>query len=116
MHVKWSGDEALLKKLQRMTDNSAVKTIVHKNGDELNANMKRNTKTAFKKGYSTGQTASSINTEISDGGLTATVQPTTEYAPYVEYGTRKMTAEPFVKPAFDEQEQKFKNDLRKLVQ
>lgn len=85
------------------------------NGDQLNRRMKKATKTAFKKGYSTGQTASSINTEISDGGLTATIAPHTDYASYVEYGTRYMEAEPFVRPSFEVQKEKFIRDLDKVV-
>jgi hypothetical protein len=33
----------------------------------------------------------------------------------LEYGTRYMDAQPFVKPAHEEQAQKFKRDLDKLV-
>ena len=35
--------------------------------------------------------------------------------PYLEYGTRFMDAQPFVRPAFDEQKEKFKDDMQKLV-
>nr|DAU23465.1 MAG TPA: putative tail component [Caudoviricetes sp.] len=43
------------------------------------------------------------------------VAPGTAYAAYVELGTRKMSAQPFIKPAFDEQKKLFKNDLERLV-
>ena len=93
----------------------AVRQVVQKNGDQMNGKMKKNTETAFKKGYSEGDTAKSIQTDITDGGMTAEVGPTTEYAYYVEFGTRKMEAEPFVKPAWEEQKEQFKRDLNKLV-
>jgi len=109
------GDVQLRAKLTKCKSMTAVKTVVQKHGDALNVGMKRATTSAFTKGYSTGQTARSINTETSDGGLTATVQPGTDYAAYVEYGTRKMAAEPFVRPAFDAEAPKFVSDLKKLV-
>ena len=93
----------------------AVKTIVQRNGDRLNTAMKRNTHSAFRKGYSTGDTARSVNTVISDNGLTATVAPTMNYDPYVEYGTRFMEAEPFVRPAFNEVKPQFTSDMDRLV-
>ena len=47
--------------------------------------------------------------------MTATVEPTAEYAPYVELGTRFMEAQPFLKPAFEEQKKQFEKDLKELV-
>ena len=60
-------------------------------------------------------TERSIGIDISDGGMTATVEPTAEYAPYVELGTRFMEAQPYLKPAFEEQKKQFEKDLQKLV-
>ena len=51
---------------------------------------------------------------ISDGGFTYTAGAKTEYAPFLEYGTRFMTAQSFVKPAFDAQKQQFLNDIEKM--
>ena len=44
-----------------------------------------------------------------------TVEPKAEYAAYVELGTRKMEAQPYLKPAFEEQKKQFEKDLQKLV-
>jgi HK97 gp10 family phage protein len=63
----------------------------------------------------TGHLKRSIGLEISANGLTATVEPTADYAAYVEYGTRFMDAQPYLKPAYTEQLAKFKSDLSKLV-
>ena len=52
---------------------------------------------------------------ISDGGMTATVAPHTEYFPYVEYGTRFMEAEPTLSPAFQKIKQQFYKDVMDLV-
>lgn len=113
--VSLSGMNELQVALKKGTNLNAAKIVVQKNGDELNRNMKAQTHDSFVKGYSTGQTARSINTNISDGGLTAKVGPTTEYAKYVEYGTRYMEAEPFIKPAFDKQKDKFISDMKKTM-
>ena len=95
----------------------AVKMIVKQNGAELEERMKNRTEVAFTKGYSVPphQTRQSIHTTIENNGLTAVVGPTTQYAPYVEFGTRKMEAEPFVFPSWAEQADQFKKDLRRIT-
>lgn len=114
MKVELKGQRKLLDKLARCQDMEPIKRVVKTNGDRLNANMKKETQTAFIKGYTQGTTARSINTVIRDGGLTAAVGPTTEYAAYVEHGTRFMEAEPFVKPALEQQAPQFINDLKQI--
>lgn len=99
-----------LKKNIKMTD---VKRVVSTNGAELTNKMTK--KAEFKKGYQTGTTKRSIKLSEEDSGFTAIVEPGTEYSPYLEYGTRKMEAQPFVGPAFNEQKETFKKDMKKLV-
>ena len=53
--------------------------------------------------------------EVSDGGFTYAEGPSTNYAPYVEFGTRFMDAQPFVRPSFKQQVPMFKSDMKKLV-
>lgn len=90
-----------------------IKNVVKQNGADMQTLMQENAD--FKKGYQSGTTKRSIGLEIKHGGLTAEVEPKTEYAPYLEYGTRFMDAQPFVKPAYDEQVQQFKKDMQRLV-
>lgn len=113
--IKMIGLDELQRKLKANCNLNDVRKVVQVNGDELNKKMKRKTTTAFVKGYSTGDTANTINTEIRDDGMTAVVGPTTEYAYYVEVGTRFMQAEPFVRPPWEEQKEIFKKDLDKLM-
>ena len=73
----------------------------------------------FAKGYTTGHTRRNLQqngVKISDGGLTATVESTTDYAAYVEYGTRKMEAQPYMKPAYEKQKKLFEEDMEKVVE
>ena len=63
-----------------------------------------------------GATKRSISVNSSKvGRFKYKVAPGTSYAAYVELGTRKMSAQPFIKPAFDNQKEEFKKDLERLV-
>lgn len=47
----------------------------------------------------TGALRNSIGTTVSNGGLTAEIGPTVDYAAYVEFGTRRMAPQPHMGPA-----------------
>ena len=111
--IVFEGIEELEKGLLDKVGLDAVKRIVRQNGDELQRGIQNHAD--FKMGYSTGQTKRSVVLDITDDGLTAESGPTTEYSEYLEKGTRFMSAQPFVKPAFDEQKEVFKKDLKKLA-
>ena len=113
MAIKVTGLDELQKALKDNVTMDDVKRVVRTNGSQLHRKMQTNAD--FTQGYQTGQTKRSIGLEIVDDGFTAEVAPTTEYSPYLEYGTRFMHAQPFVKPSLDEQKQKFKSDMQKLV-
>lgn len=111
--IKVKGLDKLMKALKDNVTLDDVKRVVRHNGSQLQEKMQD--KADFKMGYQTGTTKRSIGLEIKDSGFTAEVGPETEYSPYLEYGTRFMDAQPFVKPAHEEQAQKFKRDMSKLV-
>lgn len=113
MGVKITGIEKLQVKLKKNVKMDDVKRVIKNNGAQLQNKMVRNAN--FVKGYQTGTTKRSINLDITDFGLTAEVGPTTEYSGYLEYGTRRMEAQPFVKPSLDEQEKQFERDFKKLA-
>lgn len=96
-------------KLKKNMDLSAVKTVVKKNGAEMQKKAMQNAP------IDTGHLRGSITLEITDNGKTAEVESTADYAAYQEYGTRFMKGKPHVKPAFDEQKEIFVSDLKKLV-
>lgn len=111
--IKIEGLDKLEKQLKKNVTLNDVKRVVQKNGADLQRTIQR--KADFKKGYQTGTTKRSVDLEITNGGMTAESGPMTEYAEYLEYGTRFMEKQPFVKPALDEVEPKFKADMQKLV-
>lgn len=111
--IKVDGLKELEEALKENVTMDDVKRVVKHNGSQLQQKMQA--KADFKKGYQTGTTKRSIGYEIVDGGFTVEVGPETEYSEYLEKGTRFMDAQPFVRPAYEEQVQKFKSDMKKLV-
>ena len=111
--IQVKGLDKLQKALKDNVTLDDVKQVVRQNGSELQTKMQQNAD--FTKGYATGTTKRSIGLEIKDSGFTAEVAPTTEYSPYLEYGTRFMSAQPFVKPAYEQQKEQFKKDMDRLV-
>lgn len=91
--IKFEGMAELNKALRKRMDMNAVKTVVKKNGADMQEKAQR------KVPVDTGTLKGSIRLDISGNGVAATVEPTAEYAAYVELGTRFMEAQPYLKPA-----------------
>lgn len=115
------GLDKLQAKLQRVAKMEEIERIVEKNGEAM---QKKAVKNAQFKGHyrgnrfvkPTGATKRSISVNSSKiDRFKYRVAPGTDYAAYVELGTRKMSAQPFIKPAFDDQKKLFKRDLERLV-
>lgn len=107
------GLDKLEKALKENATLDDVRRVVKTNGAQLQQLMQHNAD--FTQGYQTGATKRSIGLEISEGGMTADVGPETNYSPYLEYGTRFMASQPFVRPAYEDQAAKFKSDMKKLT-
>lgn len=60
----------------------------------------------------TGNLRASISSDIR--GLEAEIGPTASYAAFVEFGTSRMSPQPFLGPAFDEVEPRFIAAVEKL--
>lgn len=108
--IKIVGMEKLQRKLKKNVRMDDVKRVVRHNGAEMQAKAQQNAP------VDTGHLKRSIGLEITDSGMSAEVEPTAEYAPYPEFGTRFMEAQPYLKPAFDDQKERFKKDMNKLVE
>lgn len=126
LRFELKGLEKLQKKLQRVAKMEEVERIVEKHGAEMQKKAVNNA-SKFRGHYEgrgknkhfvkpTGATKRSISVNSSKiDRFRYRVAPGTAYAAYVELGTRKMSAQPFIKPAFDEQKKLFKDDLERLV-
>ncbi|HFK2761588.1 TPA: HK97-gp10 family putative phage morphogenesis protein [Enterococcus faecalis] len=104
-----TGIQELNKKLRENATLDDVKKVVQMNGSELASEAER------KAPVDTGTLERSINLSRKDNGLTAVVEPSTDYQGYVEYGTRYMAAQPYMRPAFKKQVKQFKKDMERLV-
>lgn len=126
LQFELKGLEKLQKKLQKVAKLEEMERIIEKHGTEMQRKAIINA-SKFRGHYEgrgknkhfvkpTGATKRSISVNSSKvGRFKYKVAPGTAYAAYVELGTRKMSAQPFIKPAFDEQKKLFKNDLERLV-
>lgn len=113
--VRIEGLDDLQAGLKGRMNLSPVMDVVKKHGAQLSSKTQSNMNAAYTHGYSTGRTRRSVSPVFSDGGMTVSVGPTTNYFPYLEYGTRFMDAMPTLKPAFDVQSQMFINELKQLM-
>lgn len=108
-----------LKKLQKALKDDAtmalVKQIVKKNTADLQRTAQAKTSEAYTAGYATGATKRSIQLEIDDDQLSGRVGMGMEYDPYLELGTRFMAARPVLKPSFDNQAEKFGEEIKKVM-
>lgn len=122
LRFELKGLDKLQAKLQRIAKMEEVERIVEKNGVAMLEKAIKNTE-KFRGHYRgkklikpTGATKRSLSENSSKlEKFKYRVAPGTDYAAYVELGTRKMSAQPFIKPAFDDQKKLFKNDLERLV-
>ena len=125
IEIKFEGIEKLEKALKENVTLADVKKVVKHHGAKLQQKAQDNADFrghwAWKKGSGrvfqkpTGALKESIGLEFENGGLTAVVEPGMEYAAYVELGTRFMDAQPYLKPAWEQQQTEFKRDLEKLM-
>lgn len=92
-------DKKTSKKLHKLVLTSAIK--IHNKAKE-------------KAPVRTGALRNSITYELEDE-YTAKIGAYMPYAIYVEFGTRKMEARPYLTPAFEEVEKEFKEKLAEIL-
>ncbi|MFC3212725.1 HK97-gp10 family putative phage morphogenesis protein [Planomicrobium okeanokoites] len=110
MSVRLSGMDVLIMQLEggaRIEE--AAKKIVKRRTSEMNRLAQR------KAPVDTGELRRSITSVYTDNGMTGQVSAGMHYSPYVEYGTRFMTAQPFMRPAYQATKAEFITDLERLV-
>ena len=84
--------------------------VVRKTAADIEASGKRNAP------VDTGHLRGSISTTISIGGMSAEIGPTASYGAYVEFGTRRMSPQPFMRPAADQHFPEFEEAVSRLTQ
>ena len=104
---------AALEKRARAKELAA--NVVKYHGAQLQQNAQRICPVSHRKGKPGGTLKRSIRLEIRDKGLTAEVAATTNYAGYVEWGTRYMHAQPYMRPSYEQQVYKFLRDLENVL-
>lgn len=122
LRFELKGLDKLQAKLQRVAKMEEVEHIVEENGKAMLEKAIKNTE-KFRGHYRgkklikpTGATKRSLSENSSKlEKFKYRVAPGTDYAAYVELGTRKMSAQKYIKPAFDDQKKLFKRDLERLV-
>lgn len=108
LHIE--GIDELLAILEKGGNKEDLANVVRKHGGELHKKATRACP------VDTGELKRSLDLTNTDGGLSAKVRTAKHYAIYVEMGTRKMAAQPYLKPSLNAQEGPFLNDLRKVVE
>lgn len=91
--------------------NDSVKQAVKQNALEME------TKAKMLAPVDTGNLRRNINTSVkeSSDSISAEVASNAEYSIYVEYGTSKQQAQPFMNPAFVAQQTQFETDMRQAL-
>ena len=107
--VKLEGFKEFEAKLKDNVKLEDVKTVVQFHGSEMQTTAQMICPRV------TGNLTDHITLEIRDKGLTAEVAPHTNYAGYVEWGTRYMDAQPYIRPAFEQESRRFHDDLKRLM-
>lgn len=104
--VTVSGQEAIIAKIA-----SANRTIVRRAGNAIQGAGIACQKYAKQNcPVDTGRLRNSILYNTT-GNLSCTVNTTVTYAPYIEFGTYKMRAQPFLYPAYDAAMQELQDEL-----
>lgn len=107
--MSFKGVDQLVKHLDKAASLKDVRHVVKSNGANLTKKMQQLAP------LDTGYLKRSIKMSLTDGGFSAEVGPYANYASYLEYGTRKMTKKPFIKPSFNIQKEVFIRDLERLM-
>lgn len=110
-----TGLDKLKHKLKDMTEiNDDVSFIMKMHSQEVVGVAIRNARTVMNKGYWTGNLARLIKADM-NGKLSFTLTSNAFYSGFVEFGTRYMQAEPFIKPTIKTQGKQLQKDLIRLL-
>lgn len=109
MSLSLKGTSELRKALEHPLGMEAIKKTIAYHGSQVQNRAQRLAP------VDTGFLKRSIELFIEDGGMSAVIRARAIYSPYLEYGTRYITAIPFMGPALNLQEPAFMADIRRLI-
>ena len=116
-----SDAQQLVGRAANLVRNTAVNSILQgaKSGVTYSKYNPRRTHTASAAGEppasDTGYLANNINNVFDLDGLGASVESRAEYSSFLEFGTRKMTARPFMHPAAEENRPQIRRLARQMI-
>ena len=109
MKATITGLENLRKGIAERQNFEPIKRVVKQNGAEFQKRAMTDVP------VDTGDLRRSILMHIQNAGFEALITPYLYYAGYVEYGTRFMAAQPYMRFNFRLQAYQFKKDMDKLM-
>jgi len=111
MSVEILGMKKLLKKLSLMGGNEAIMKGIEKGALRVEADAKRNATPSV----DTNLLRGSITHKLKPNRLSATVGTNVEYAAFVEFGTVKQSAQPYLYPALQSNQDNISNDVMEAI-
>lgn len=109
MSVKITGLDVISRYLKEQATDSDIKQVILQNTSEMQNKAQR------KAAVDTGNMRRMIEMDIRDNGFTGIVKASAGYSGYVEWGTRFMTAQPFMRPSFNSQIIQLEKDMKRLM-
>ena len=106
------GGDEMVRAIRNRFNHDKVARVVKRNTAQAQQTAMRIVPVAKKNG---GTLKRSITMRVDVTGLAGYITAGAYYGPYVEYGTRYMDSQPFMRPAAREQAPIFINDLRNLL-
>lgn len=106
--IKLEGMEKLIRRIDKLKDKTKVQQVVRNNSMEFERKAKE------KAPVDTGFLKRGIQVKV--GNLEGRITSTANYSGYLEYGTRYMRAQPFMRPTYNEIKNQFKEQLKKAVE
>lgn len=106
--VQWKGMAEAIGKLSGKGVEEAISAALKNNAEEIKRNA------ISKAPKDTGFMKSNINTSY-PANTKAEIKSAATYSGYVEYGTRKMAAQPFMRPSLEQQQDKMQKDFRDAI-
>jgi HK97 gp10 family phage protein len=96
------GLEDVAKAIRETAEKTGVVTKEEIRAAALDTEKRSKENLIANKSVVTGTLLRSMTTDMLEGGYAAEVGTVTEYAPYVEFGTRRSRAKPYLIPAYEE--------------